>query len=317
MRAIAVAILLLCATVVHADDKPWAVGVSEANQQKALAKFQEGNESFIKDEWRKALDAYTEALTYWDHPNIRYNAAVCLIKLDRSVEAYEHMTAALRHGDAPLGKDLFKQGETYLQMLAKTTSYIEIVCKQPDGVSITLDGERLAKCPETKLVLPGKHQIVSEKPGYRTERREVMAPPGGKETVVIVMQAEGTRKLTRRWARWVPWTVVGVGAAFTVASVPLFFMTRSRFEDYDNDVADFCRMMPDGGCMPGEASKFDGQLDDAKRLRVITYSSMAIGAAGVAAGVVLVLMNQPRLGPTVVTPMTGADRAGLMISAEW
>ena len=317
MRGIVVAIILVFATVARAEDKPWAVGVSEANQQKALAKFQEGNESFIKDQWRKALDAYTEALTYWDHPNIRYNAAVCLIKLDRSVEAFEHMTAALRYGEAPLGKELFKQGETYLQMLAKTTSYIEIVCKQPEGVQITLDGQRLEKCPDTKLVLPGKHQIVSEKPGYRTERREVDAPAGGKETVVIVMQADTARTLTRRWSRWMPWAVVGVGAAFSVASVPMFFVTRSRFEKYDEDVAEFCRMMDDGGCTGDEAAKFDGQLDRAKRLRVMTYSSMAIGATGVAVGVVLVLMNQPRLGPAVVSPMAGADRAGVSITAEW
>ena len=319
LRAVAVAIVLvvLLPAELRAETKPWAVGVSEANQQKALAKFQEGNASFIKDEWRKALDAYTEALTYWDHPNIRYNAAVCLIKLDRSVEAYEHMQAALRYGDAPLGGDLYKQGETYLQMLKRTTAYIEIVCEQPQGVQVTLDGQPLETCPATKLVLPGKHQIVSEKPGYRTERREVMAPPGGKETVVIVMQLEGTRKLTRRWSRWVPWTVVGVGAALGLASVPLYLTTQSRFDAYDEDVADHCRMMPSGGCEPGEIARFDGQLSDARRLRAITYSSMAIGATGVAVGLVLVLMNQPRLGSTVVTPMTGADRAGVSITAAW
>ena len=313
-RAVALAIVLLFGTA-YADDKPWAVDVSAENQQKALAKFQEGNASFIKDEWRTALDRYIEALAFWDHPNIRYNAAVCLIKLDRSVEAYEHMQAALRFGEAPLGPDLYKQGQTYLQMLAKTTAYIEVICKEPADVQVTIDGERLARCPATKLVLPGKHQIVTEKPGYKTERREVVAPPGGKETIVIVMQPDVTRTLTRRWARWKPWAVVAGGAVVGLAAVPLWFVARDRFEQYDEDVADFCRQQPGGGCVDSDLAMFDDQLASAKTLRTLTYSTIAVSAAGVAVGAVLVYMNQPR--SLVVSPMAGADRAGLSISGAW
>jgi hypothetical protein len=314
LRAVAVAVALLYSTsAAYADDKPWAVGVSQENQDKALEVFKQGNESFVKDEWREALDLYLEALKFWDHPNIRYNAAICLIKLDRMVEAYEHMQAAMRFGDAPLGNDLFKQGETYLQILKTSTSYVEVICKQPEGVTVTVDGEQLAKCPETKLVKPGKHQIVSEKPGYRTNRQEITAPPGGKETVVIVMEVEGSRKLTRRWARWKPWAVVGTGAAVTLVGVPLWFVAQGKFDNYDDDVRDYCRPM--GGCAPGQIDRFDGQLSSAKTWRVITYSTLAIGATTVAAGVVLLVMNQPKLGPLVVTPTT--DQPGVSITGSF
>jgi hypothetical protein len=318
LRAVALAIVVLC-SVAHADDdKPWAKDVSPESQQQALTLFQEGNAFFIKDEWPKALDKYTAALVHWDHPNIRYNAAVCLIKLDRSVEAYEHMQAALRFGEAPLGPELFKQGQTYLQMLAKTTAYIEVICKEPAGVQVTIDGHRLDRCPETKLVLPGKHQIVTEKPGYKTERREVVAPPGGKETVIIVMQPEApSRKLVRRWDRWKPWAVVAGGAAVGLAGVPLWFATRSRFDDYDAKVADYCRQRPGGGCVDADLAMFDDDLSSAKTLRTVTYSTLAVGAAGVAVGVVLVFMNQPSYEPVVVSPMAGADHAGVSISGAW
>ncbi|HKP65980.1 MAG TPA: PEGA domain-containing protein, partial [Casimicrobiaceae bacterium] len=311
---VVVAIVLLLGGVAHADDKPWAEGVSQAQQDAALAKFKEGNDSFVKDEWRKALDLYLEALKSWDHPNIRYNAAICLIKLDRMVEAYEHMQAAMRYGAAPLGPDLHKQGETYLQVLKSSTAYIEVVCKQPEGVTVTLDNKRLDKCPDTLLVTPGKHQIVSEKQGYRTERKEVMAPPGGKETVIITMQVEGTRKLTRRWSRWIPYTVVGVGTALSLAAVPLFITARDGFDQYETDVANVCS--PEG-CAPNDPrlQSLDDDLSSAKTYRALTISSIALGATGIGVGIALIVMNQPRYA--TITPMTGSDRTGLVLTTAW
>ena len=308
-----VALLLLCG-IASADDKPWAVGVSQQAQDEALAKFKQGNDSFVKDEWPAALALYLEALRSWDHPNIRYNAAICLIKLDRMVEAYEHMQAAMRYGDAPLGKDLYKQGETYLQVLKSSTSYVEIVCEQPDGISVTLDGQRLDKCNDTRLVTPGKHQVVSEKQGYRTERQEITAPAGGKETVVIVMQAEGTRKLTRRWNRWIPWTVVGVGTALSVAAVPLFIVARNKFDEYETDVANACSGT---GCAPNDPriKALDGDLSSAKTYRALMITSIALGATGIGVGIALLWINQPHYAR--ITPMAGSDRAGVVLSTEW
>ena len=305
--------LVLLGGIAHAE-QPWAVGVSESDQKTALAKYKQGNELFVKDEWRKALDLYVEALKSWDHPSIRYNAAICLMKLDRMVEAYEHMQAALRFGVEPLGAELYKQGETYLQVLKSAVSHLEVVCRDPGQIAVTLDGKRLDRCPDTIVVTPGKHQIVSEKPGYRTERREVTAPPGGKETVVIVMQLEGTRKLERRWARWVPYTVVGVGAAFSIAAIPLFITTRDRFDRYETDVANTCS--PDG-CAPNDPrlAALDGDLSSARTYRALTVTSIALGAAGVGVGIALIVMNQPRYA--TVTPMAGSDKVGAVLTTQF
>jgi PEGA domain len=309
-----VALVLLTGITRAQTAKPWFTGVSQAQQAAALAKYKDGNELFVKDEWRKALDLYLEALKSWDHPSIRYNAAICLIKLDRMVEAYEHMQAAMRHGEEPLGQTLHKQGETYLQVLEASVSHLEVVCRDPGGVSVTLDGRRLDKCPDTLVVTPGKHQIVSEKPGYRTERREVSAPPGGKETVVIVMQLEGTRKLERRWSRWLPWTVVGVGAAFSVAAIPLFITARDGFDQYETDVANACS--PDG-CGPNDprVKALDDDLSSAKTYRALTVTSIALGATGVGVGIALIVMNQPRYA--TITPMTGSDKVGAVLTTRW
>lgn len=309
---VVVAILLAVGTA-HAQATPWSNGVSPARQAIALAKYKDGNELFVKDEWRAALDVYLEALKSWDHPSIRYNAAICLMKLDRMVEAYEHMQAALRYGPEPIGAAHHREGETYLQVLKSAVSHLEVVCRDPSGVAVTLDGKPLAGCPATLVVTPGKHQIVSEKSGYRTERREVTAPPGGKETVVIVMQLEGTRRLERRWARWIPWTVVGAGVAFSVAAIPLFITARDGFDQYETDVANTCT----GGCAPNDPrlAALDDDLSRAKTYHALTVTSIAVGATGIGVGIALIVMNQPRYA--TITPMAGSDKVGAVLTTRW
>lgn len=306
-------VLALVCGVAAAEDKPWAVGVSQAQQDAAIAKFEQGNVLFVKDEWRAALDLYLEALESWDHPNVRFNAAICLIKLDRMVEAYENMQAAMRYGAAPLGKSLHGEGETYLKVLSASVAHLEVACTDPT-VAVTLDGKRLARCPETIVVTPGSHQIVSEKAGYRTQRQEVSAPAGGKARVVVDMQLEGTRKLERRWARWLPWTVVGVGAAVSVAAIPLFITTRDKFDRYETDVANACS--PDG-CGPNDprVAALDDDLSSARTFRALTVTSIALGATGIGVGIALIVMNQPRYA--TVTPLAGKDQYGAMLTTRW
>src|ERR1700704_3159630 len=97
-------VVLLCGSAVaDSADKPWAAGVTPAAQHTALDLYQAGNTYFEQAQYKDALVKYELALQSWDHPQIHYNAAVCLINLDRPVEAYDHLLAAMRFGLAPLG----------------------------------------------------------------------------------------------------------------------------------------------------------------------------------------------------------------------
>ncbi len=54
----AVAIVLALVASAHADkldDKPWAAGVSVANQKQALALYREGNAFFEQSQYKDAL----------------------------------------------------------------------------------------------------------------------------------------------------------------------------------------------------------------------------------------------------------------------
>jgi tetratricopeptide (TPR) repeat protein len=85
VRALVV-VCLLCATAVAApDERPWAKGVSAADQKAALALYDEGNKFFEESEYKEALEKYEQALVHWQHPAIYFNAAVCLHHLDQDV----------------------------------------------------------------------------------------------------------------------------------------------------------------------------------------------------------------------------------------
>jgi hypothetical protein len=320
LRAIAVAVVLLT-SVAYADEKPWAVGVSQQEQDEALRLFQSANGLFLKDEWAKALEVYVKALGHWDHPNIRFNAAVCLMKLDRKVEAYENMTAALRFGEAPLGKDLFTQGQAKLAELKGEVAHVHVECEKPD-TKVTLDGETLEKCPDTKLVTPGKHLVLGEKQGYKAFTKEVIAPKGGTESVMVALELEGTRKLVRRWARWKPWAVVSAGTALSLGGVGFYLYANQLYQDHKNAVNDACGIPdmdhPNSWCEKGDSriSAQDDKLDKAKRWGTISYATLAVGATGVGIGVLLLILNQPHYA-TTVTPMPDADRGGLSLTTEW
>ena len=72
-------------------DRPWAKGVPEEAQKWAFVLFEEGNKLFENSEHAAALAKYRQALSVWDHPAIRYNAAVALINLDQPLAANENL----------------------------------------------------------------------------------------------------------------------------------------------------------------------------------------------------------------------------------
>ena len=87
------------------SERPWAEGVPEDARRQALGLFEEGNKLFESSEHAAALAKYREALKVWDHPAIRYNAAVALINLDQPLAANENLELALRYGEAPFSPE--------------------------------------------------------------------------------------------------------------------------------------------------------------------------------------------------------------------
>jgi tetratricopeptide (TPR) repeat protein len=321
MRLVALLIALACGlSVAYAEDKPWADGVPAEKQTKALELYRQGNEQFEQGHYLEALAKYEIALVEWDHPSIRYNAAVCLINLGRADEAYDNLMAALRFGGAPLSAELQRQAHTYEALLASQLAELEVQCKEP-AAKVMLDGKDLLDCPgsQSRKLRAGRHQVVAQKPGYETESRAVELTPGKKTTLVLELEVISSRgRLERRWPKWVPWTVLAGGVVVSGIAVPLVFNASSDWDAWDAQLTTYC---PDG-CDPTLLDATQrARLDDLDRTRdrsaMYAYTAIGIGAVGIAAGFTLVLLNQPRLVGTAVRPEIGKDHASLSVVGRW
>ena len=305
--------VLLGSATARADDKPWAAGVTAEHQKAALELYNKGNVAFSQAEYKEALETYVQALALWDHPAIRYNAAVCRINLDRPLEAYDDLERAMKFGPAPLGPDLFKQGLSYQKLLAKQIAELEVAVDEP-GAQVSLDGKVLFTAPGShhQRVLAGDHQIVVEKPRFQTETQPVHVGGGETRRVAVTLKPLAVaRTLHRRWSRWIPWTVLAVGVIPTAAGAWFYREARNDYIAYDRAVTDAFNTHPGD---PPDATTL-GLEHSADRAAAAAYTSLAIGGAVVATGFVMIVLNQPRLG--AVTPVVGSDHAGLVLSGSF
>ena len=161
------------------DDRPWAKGVSEHEQDLALELYTAGNQEFAESRFAQALAKYREAIRHWDHPAIRYNIALCLINLGQPVEAKGNLERSLVYGARPLDTQKYEEGLQHRKNLEAQLAHLEIACRDA-GTDITLDGAPLFKAPgaANRFLLPGTHQVVATRPGFLTLSRTVAVTAG-------------------------------------------------------------------------------------------------------------------------------------------
>ena len=313
----ALIVLVLLAAVAHADKiEPWEQGVPEAQQAKANALFADANNLFAEKAHPAALEKYKAAVALWDHPMIRFNMAVTLIRLDRMLEAADELEKALRFGAAPFTPELYEQALDYQALVKKQLGFIEVTCKEP-GAHIVLDGKPWFDAPGTKQmrITSGEHSIVGEKKGYMTVSRRIVVAGGttAKESMQL-FPIEGGIVVEYKQPRWMPWTLTGVGAAVTATGIALVVIGN---HDLDRFSDAFVRQCP-SGCESDLSAHQDlaDQQDAALLKSKIGVSVLVTGGVAVVSGIVWGVTNRRtrRLGPSVeVTPTA----SGASASASW
>jgi hypothetical protein len=298
------------------ESRPWAEGVSPEHQQQALALFKEGNALFAESQHAAALAKYRDALRVWDHPAIRYNAAVALINLDQPLAADAELDSALRFGDAALGPDTAKQAQLYKKLLAGQLADLHVACSEP-GAEVMLDGQQLFVAPGDKTVrlLPGAHSLVARKAGYLDATHALQLPPGHRtdEDVKMVSLASLPTHTVRRWTAWKPWVLFGAGVVVAAVGVPLILDAKSNYDRFDQEIANSCPT----GCAPGALPT--GAVEARDRAKAENGAALAmfgVGGAVAVAGVVMLILNTPhaelkRPAPVALAPALGPSLVGL------
>jgi hypothetical protein len=304
----------------NTNPRPWAENVPAAQQEEALRLFGEGNKLFEDSQHVAALAKYREALKVWDHPAIRYNAAVVLIHLDQPLAAYENLEPALRYGDAPLGIEIHQQALTYRKLLVGQLANLKVTCAE-QLAEVSLDGRSLFVAPgeAARWLLPGTHQLVARKGGFQTETRSLTLLPGKQSQQTLTLQEirRPPTKTVRRWPVWRPWTVLGAGALLALAGVPIILDARSNIDAYDRQVAISCTL----GCSPGDLPQTALDARDRGRAEnVVAVSLFVVGGALAAGGIALLIANQPRVVPAEdlahvsAAPLVGPGLFGVSVA---
>ncbi len=316
-RSMVLVLGALLAVTTPAAANPWSQGVPQAQQDKANAIFEEGNTLFAQQAHAPALEKYREAVALWDHPLIRFNLAVTLIRLDRPLEAADELERALRYGDTPFKKDLYQSALDYQALLKGRVGYVEATCDQGTA-NVLLDGKPWFSCPGTQKmrVMAGEHALVGESQGYLTSSQRVFVGGGATVTEKIkLVPLEEAVILEYRYPRWLPYTVTATGAVIGLAGLATWISGRNTMDVFEGDFAQ--------QCMQGCPKDLEGMMyDSLRRTRdsaefrgTLGISLMVGGGALVVGGAVMVILNRPtrRLPKVEVAPTSG----GMAASTTW
>jgi tetratricopeptide (TPR) repeat protein len=301
------------------NSRGWYCGVSQADRDRALELYQQGNQFFDATLFPAAVTAYRSALKHWKHPSIYYNLMLAYVALDQPVEAYESSVEALRHGDEALEADEYRRTADYQKLLRGRIAELTVSCDEP-GAVISLDGKNIFQGPGEAhfFLLPGQHELVASKPGYLTTHHTMMLIPAEPAIVEMRLLPSAEAMLTtQRWPAWRPWAVVGMGVAMGLAGGLLERQASATNEDF--------RVLFNETCPQGcHESAYSRELKSLQRdyrwyQRLGHGASVASGAA-VLGGVVLVLLNRPdqvenpereNLIRVSMTPLLRHDMGGL------
>jgi hypothetical protein len=284
---------------------PWTIGVSPHQQVHAENLYQEGNRDFTNGFFAAAVTKYQAALQHWNHPGIHYNLALALISLDRPIEAYESIVAALSHGVDGLHPDEYQRALDYRSVLRRRIAEVEVVCDEP-GAVVTLDGKPLFTGPgrASARVLPGKHQLVAIKSGYQVTTRALeLAPATRKRVALHLLAAYQPSTQAQRSLTWPQWAVTGLGLGVGAGAA----MMHWQFRTESDRLNDWWKLNCPGGCTtyPEAQNTLRERLEWRRR---IAYAGYATAGTFLTLGAVLAYLDRPQ------TMKTGAHRETVQLS---
>jgi hypothetical protein len=311
------------------NERPWAVGVSDAEQQAALKAFGEGNALIHDALFVKAAEKYREALAHWKHPAIYYNLALALVNLDKPVEMYEALEKAMAYGAAPLDEDKFTRAQGYKKLVEGQLARVELTCDQP-GAKVFLDGQELFTAPGQYqgLVITGEHTVIAKGEGFApTQLSQKLAPH---ETMRLNMKLFTDEELTRekrKMPQWVPYAVGGAGVLVLGIGGLMQQQANSTMKTYDAKIALCAQDDPSHGCSNASSPEFADVKSSAESKQNLAIAGYALGGTAIAAGIVLFILNRPeayridpfaeKAGAVSITPVLGPDGGGFAASVRF
>jgi hypothetical protein len=273
-----------------------------ANADEAREAFREGISYEQAGDWGRALKRFRDAAAFRSTPQIRFHIARCLEQLGNWTEAIGAYELAVADATGAQRKEIAKHARPAVEALRKKVPKL-ILQRAPGAEFVTVhlnDAEVGAASFGQPLALnPGGHVLRVSEAGL-SEEQNVVLTEGETRTVVVqppkvpagpapappARAAKPAPPPPERAARptWLPWTLLGVGAASLAATGVFVALRQQRV----NDINDECG--PDGQPCPSSVRPI---YDDGRRFTLLANVTGAVGVAALGAGVVVLLLQRP------------------------
>lgn len=253
-----------------------------SNQDIAREKAENGLKLFGADRFEEAYNLFDDAYKLFPAPTLVLYMARCQRKLGKLVEAralYEKLLAEpIPEGASAAFHEAQSNGETELAALRQRIPTLKVSVKGAlkTGARVLLDGVPLALAPARKELNPGRYTLVATADDTEAVVRTVTLAEGASETIELTIAGD-----TRSGGTLVPaLAAFGVG----VAGLGVGAVTGGLVIGKASDLKARCM----GNLCP--ASDKD-EADAARALGTVSTVAFVVGAAGVTAGVVLLIVR--------------------------
>ncbi|TKD07947.1 tetratricopeptide repeat protein [Polyangium fumosum] len=308
-----VALLLCTATPAIAQgDGDAATGGQTQSTPSAQDLYTSAQKLFDQGNFAEALIGFRHAYNASSSPNARIMIGTCLVALGRTAEAYEEMSATLREATTraetePKYVRTRDAAAKHVALLESKVGKLVVKLVNPAGVDVTVNGTRL---PPDKLgvpmaVDPGTLVVTATHTDGRVERREQAVKAGESAQVTVEFPEPPPKKVeptgpvrveapkpaggeVRRGGpvRTAGIALAGVGVAGLVVFGVTGLMARSRFATLEDE------------CHGARCTdlKYADVVDSGTALTTAANVSLALGAAGLLGGGLMVWLGGPSGG---------------------
>jgi len=303
-----------------------------ANLDVARSVAVSGREAFNAGDYETALSLFRKAYELYPAPTVVLYEARTLEKMGQlleAVDAYSRTTRTAVPTGAPAQfaeaiAAARSEGEALRARIPALVVEVRGVSSADPRLSVSLNGRTLSHEQLTRAqnLNPGTYRVVGTMGGERGTTTDVTLVPGQTRRVVLNMTPEPSDPLAteavvsapvgaeppsspRRGPPTLAYVAGGVGVAGIGAGVVAGILANKKYDVAENDCANRI-------CIQG--SEGSSALDAFRTLRMVSSVSYGVGAAGIAAGVVIWLTasDETEAGQVgTIEPWGNANTAGI------
>lgn len=295
-----------CLAPVNARAQVPASAVTGDTLKRAREQFSQALALQTAGDWAGALALLKEVAAIKPTPQVRFNVALCEEELGQLVAALGDYQLAAADARAERADQVADEVARRLDALELRIPRLTVTRgKGAEAASVALDGVSLgdAVIGQPMPTDPGPHTIEAKAPGYRPFRQTLRLAEQQSQSVEITLEADPAASLPQRvQPAAVPrrpptyaYVIGGVGLASLGASGVFFGLRAGKISKLDH-------ACPGLVCPQG----YESDIKAGKLYTTIAEVTLAVGAAAVVTGVVLILAGSSRSEPSVALAPAGA-----------